>query len=171
MQKYRILIKKLSVASLFLALWCNNSYAQVQVGGNFGFDISNNILMIDIAPTIGTSPFQNARVSVSPFFSHIQNITQSGTGVSRTGLRAALQYTIFSGLFAHAEYEFAFEYANKKYQGVFQALPIGAGFEYEIANNTVAYGMILYNVLHNSSKSSVFRETPFQYRVGVRHSL
>jgi hypothetical protein len=171
MQKYRILIKNLSVASLFLALWCNASYAQVQVGGNFGFDISNNVLMIDIAPTIGMSPFEKARVTVSPFFSHIQNVQVAGTGVSRLGLRAALQYTIFTGLFAHAEYECAFERANDAYQGVSHALPIGAGFEYEIAPNTVAYGMALYNVLHNSPKSSDFRETPFQYRVGVRYSL
>jgi len=169
MQKYRILIKKLTVIGLFLSLFCGRSFAQnIQIGGNIGFDVANDVLMIDIAPTIGTSPFKNARVSVSPFFSHTQNLKGVGTGVSRTGLRAAVQYTIISGLFAHAEYEFAFVFANKQYQGVAHALPIGLGFEYEIASNTVAYAAVLYNVLH---KSSDFRETPFQYRVGVRRSL
>lgn len=171
MQKYRILIKKLSVTSLFLALFCYNASAQLQVGGNFGFDISNDILMIDIAPTIGTTPFTNARVSISPFFSHIQNIKKKGAGASRLGLRAAMEYTIFSGLFAHAEYELAFELANQKYQGVSHTLPLGAGFEYEVARNTIAYGMVLYDVLYNPSKSSAFRESPFQYRLGVRHTL
>ncbi len=169
MQKYRILVKKLTIASLFLAFFCNFSFSQnVQVGGNIGFDITNNILLIDIAPAISTSPFTNARVSISPFFSHLQNIKIAGTGASRFGLRAAMQYSFFSGLFAHAEYEFAFVYVNKEYQGVVHALPLGLGYEYEIARNTVAYAAVLYNVLHNSSD---FRESPFLYRVGVRHSL
>ena len=168
MQKYRNLMRKISVIAVFLTLFSYHSFSQMQVGGNIGFDVTNDVLMIDIAPAIGTSPFPNARVSISPFFSHTQSLTKAGTGVSRTGLRAAAQYTIISGLFAHVEYEFAFVYANKEYQGVFHALPIGVGFEHEIASNTVAYAAILYNVLH---KSSDFRESPFQYRVGVRYSL
>jgi hypothetical protein len=169
MQKYRILVKKLSVAGVFLTLFCCNSFSQVQIGGNIGFDIANDVLMIDIAPTIGTSPFTNARVSVSPFFNHTQHFKLAGSGVSAFGMRAALQYSIFAGIFAHAEYEFAFVYANKEYQGVFHSLPLGAGFEYEIAKNTVAYGMVLYDVLFKSSNYN--RETPFQYRLGVRYSL
>ncbi|MCL2327180.1 MAG: hypothetical protein FWC39_01570 [Bacteroidetes bacterium] len=170
MQKYRILVKKLSIVGVFLTIFCCHSFAQeVQVGGNIGFDVTNDVLMIDIAPMIGNSPFTNARVSISPFFSHIRSLTRSGTSISRTGLRAAAQYTIISGLFVHAEYEFAFVYANKEYQGVFHSLPLGAGFEYAISPNTVAYAALLYDVLFKESNYN--RQTPFQYRVGVRYTL
>ncbi|MDR2964080.1 MAG: hypothetical protein LBU90_10680 [Bacteroidales bacterium] len=174
MQKYFFFGIKSAITTVFLVFVCNLSFSQslqigkVQVGGNFGFDITNNILVIDIAPVLGTSPIKNTTLSVSPFFSYAQDLSQPNNRLTRCGLRAAVQYSIYAGLFAHAEYELSFVYLNRQFQGVYHALPIGLGFEQLIAPNTVAYAAVLYNVIHSQSD---FVQSPFQYRVGVRHAF
>lgn len=143
------------------------SQAQMQTGGNIGVNVINNVLIVDFAPELSYSFIQNTTAGISPFVIYSQNM-QTKVSQFLVGGRVFGEYKTDFGAFAHAEFEATKPYTNEGYQKTIYAAPLGGGFESELSNNTVAYVMVLYDMLYKPDIS--LRQNPI-VRAGIRYSI
>lgn len=155
------------IISIIISFFVHSAYAQITTGGNIGVNVVNNVLIIDFAPEIGYEIIDNASAGFSPFVVFAQNF-QSNASNTIFGARIFTEYKIDLGIFAHAEYEISSSVTSEGLSKVTHAAPIGGGYETEIATNTVAYIMVLYDVLYKVDFS--YRTNPI-IRAGVRYSF
>ena len=161
MQKLRVFFTFILVG---VALGLN---AQVNTGGNIGVNIVDNILQIDIAPEINYSPLDDVLFGLSPFILYSKDL-ETLMKLYVYGVRMYGEYTIIQNFFVHLEYEYSRAWTNEGFGAAIHSAPIGGGFEQEISQGVVAYGMILYDVLYSSETS--IRQNPV-VRAGVRYSF
>lgn len=140
--------------------------AQVFTGGSMSFNYING-LYVDIAPIVGYQ-LDDLRTGVSPFLSYSQ--VKDYGGVYTFGGRVFTQYNIAKGVFAHAEFEMAnIPESDVRNAGRIWrvALPLGLGYEHEIAKKVTAHAMVLYDVLLQEDDP---KENPI-FRAGVRYGF
>jgi hypothetical protein len=136
---------------------------QVFTGGEFGVHYKNGMI-IEAAPVLGYK-LNNYRVGVSPFLSY--SMPKNSKEFYIFGARLFNQFTIFEGVYLHAEFE-ALNTPHLKADDKriwLLGLPVGAGYEKEIAKNTFAYGSFLYDLLLSESSP---KENP-TIRAGIVH--
>ncbi|MFO8054394.1 MAG: hypothetical protein R6U19_04430 [Bacteroidales bacterium] len=118
--------------------------AQFYTGGNIGADFDNDGYYIDASPLFGYR-LEKVRAGISPFYSHRD--FKKGPSRYSYGGRVFTQYTFIKNVFVHGEFEASnIELYGEKRKWII-GLPLGAGYRKEIAPNTQAYGMVLYDVL------------------------
>ncbi|MBN1183032.1 MAG: hypothetical protein JXB49_12135 [Bacteroidales bacterium] len=138
------------------------SNGQFYTGGNVSVNYDNGIY-VDAAPIFGYR-WDAFSAGVSPFASYSE--TNNLKGTYSFGNRVFCEYTIFKGIFLHGEFEILnYPYGGDRDWAI--GLPVGAGYKYEIAKNTTAYGMILYDVLLDKNSP---KENPV-IRVGVDYNF
>ncbi len=152
---------------LFICMCTYPAYSQITTGGNIGLNIVNNVIIVDLSPEIGYSFVEPVLVGVSPFILYAQHL-QTGTKEVLYGARAFGEYKHQIGAFAHAEYEISKLWVTEGVQKAVHAAPVGGGFESPLGNNTVAYIMVLYDILYKEGIS--YKQNPI-IRAGIRHSL
>lgn len=143
------------------------SQAQMQTGGNVGVNINNNILTVDFAPEFSYSFIENTAMGISPFVIY-SNDLQTSISEFLVGGRVFCEYKTDFGVFAHAEFEATKPYTTEGYQKTIYAAPLGGGFESELSKNTVAYIMVLCDMLYKKDIS--LRQNPI-VRAGIRYSI
>jgi len=116
--------------------------AQVTTGGNMSVNYNNGYL-VDISPIIGYK-LNKFNFGFSPFFAY--NQTNKANFSSSFGAHVFAQFTVVNGIFLHAEIEAINAKVNLVRKWMI-GLPVGIGYEYQIAKNTKAQGSILYDVL------------------------
>jgi len=161
MQIHRIIFTLLILGSSFL------SFSQTRTGGTIGANYSNNIFILDFAPEIDYNVIAELKLGVSPFVMFANN-TVTANKLFLYGIRTYGEYTISENIFLHAEYEYSKSWSNEGFGPTVHALPLGGGYETELTNNTVAYILVLYDVLHKDGIS--YRTNPI-IRAGIRYSL
>ena len=136
---------------LILLYFTLTGKAQITVGGNASVTFTNG-LYADLSPIVGYK-IKKFNAGFSPFFAYFQQLPSSPN--YSYGARTFGQYSLFNGLFLHAEVEAS----NIKVATIRKwilGLPLGGGFEREIAENTRVQCIILYDVLldKNSQKQN-----------------
>ncbi|MFO7868799.1 MAG: hypothetical protein R6U95_05820 [Bacteroidales bacterium] len=160
-------MKLLVFCAFFLLIIPSLSQAQISTGGNVGVTFEDEIMQADIAPEINYSFTEKIITGFSPFVLYTQN-NKTNTNFFTFGARIYSEYKITQTIFIHAEYEISKTWTQENYKTTVHTLPIGAGFEKQISDGMVAYGMILYDILYDSEKS--IRKNP-SLRGGIRYTL
>lgn len=139
---------------LVFCIWSNQAKSQIFTGGNASVSFFNNNFYVDVAPVVGYQ-IKNLRLGASPVFAYskFSNVDENYS----YGGRLFTQYTIFAGLFAHAE----FEALNVE---TFQSLdtglnnrvwilgaPVGAGYNQALGERINLQVMVLYNLVQNTN--------------------
>ncbi len=146
--------------------------AQVFTGGGLGGGVTENGFYADLSPVVGYK-YKIMRAGVSPFLSLIERGPDDY--ILMYGGRIFIQADIYKGIFAHGEFE-AINHEVTRYNSLGDAvqkrkwdlaLPLGVGYSYPLGENTVAYGMILWNVIKNDEYP---QKNPI-FRAGIRYSL
>lgn len=161
----KIMCKIVLIIPFVLASIC--SYAQIYTGGTIGANMANNILLVEIAPEIGYKFENNITVGTSPFFNYLSQNSSSYKEMS-AGLRLFSEYTIINGLFLRAELEGRKLWNNEGYKTFILGMPVGGGYEREIAPRTHAHVIIMYDVLHKQQNS--YKQNP-EFRAGIRYDI
>jgi hypothetical protein len=138
------------------------SYSQVFTGGNVSVNYSNGIY-VDLAPIIGYQ-IQSFKVGLSPIGSYS---TVNGTsGVYSFGGRVFTEYTVWQGIFVHAEFEGQNVPVGSSRSWIFSA-PIGVGYEYPIMKGVMLQGSVLWDFMQQKNNP---RENPI-VRGGLVYTL
>ena len=153
-------IKYAVMVCLLITLLQNKIEAQVFTGGDLSVTFTNGV-NVDLAPIIGYK-VKGFSTGLSPVVMY--RATGGLNGEFSYGGRIFAEYSIWKGIFVHAE----FEALNTGYLDNFQVkqrnwvlgAPVGVGYEYEINKNVWFKGSVLYDVLidlnldQNSSSSN-----------------
>ncbi|MEI6122556.1 MAG: hypothetical protein WCQ95_02905 [Bacteroidota bacterium] len=126
--------------------------AQFILGGETSATFINGI-NIDLAPVVGYK-FNKLSAGLSPVVLYTASSSALSTGIAGEfsyGGRVFVEYDIWKGILAHAEFEMLNTgYLNNsgiKLRNWTMGAPIGVGYEYEIAQNVWFKGMVLYDAL------------------------
>lgn len=150
---------------------------RIVVGGNIGATFGSSTY-IELSPTIGyriTDMFTAGVGFTYQYFS--QNYNDPGIldyKATVYGPRFFLEHELIFGLFAHAEYEYAwykFKYESLLYGDVSGAVPalfLGGGYNYYITDNAKFQIMALYDVLHGVNS---LYYNPLVFRMGISVGL
>jgi hypothetical protein len=85
------------------------------------------------------------------------------------GARVYSQFTIYQGVFVHAEFQAANVYVSSEGERQWvMGLPLGAGYKVKLDDKMWLNGMVLWDVLHKEGYSP--QKNPI-FRVGVTYSL
>lgn len=142
------------------------------VGGNLGASFGNTTY-IDASPLIGykvTPAFIAGAGFTYQFVSYKDPYGfYADYKANVLGPRVFLEYDLFMGIFAHAEYEYLWvsitpEEPYLPYKAEAAGLFPGLGYKSQIGNNAYLKVLALYNVLWTSS--SPLYSSPFQLRFG-----
>jgi hypothetical protein len=145
--------------TILLCLQSPKSQAQVFTGGEFNVQFIGGII-VDIAPIVGYR-VQNFSAGLSPVIMY----TASGNtaGDVSYGARLFAEYSIYKGIFGHAEFQamntgYIDWTSGLKQRNWVMGAPVGVGYEREITNGVWFKTMVLYDVLIplNLSQSSAF---------------
>ena len=129
-----------------LSLITLNASSQVYTGGNASVNYDRGYY-VDVAPILGYR-MGIVDVGVSPFYAYADRDNQDPQ--YSFGARLFTQLTFYRNIYAHVELQAAnVQIGKSEIRKWVLSLPIGAGYRYEIAPNTTAYGMVLYDVLLN----------------------
>ncbi len=144
--------------------------AQFYTGGNVSVNYNNGIY-IDAAPVFGYR-YKIFNSGVSPFYSYSE--VNNSEGYSSYGGRIFEEITVFQNFFIHAELEAAsvkiVNIVNDQtttHRKWIWALPVGAGYNQQIAPKVTAYAMVLYDLLLDENSP---KENPV-VRAGIRYDL
>lgn len=165
--KYKKLLQTISISILCI---CSGSYwgfSQITTGGNIGFNIVNSVMIVEFSPEIGFEFLAPAMAGISPFILFAKDL-HTNEKQYLYGIRAFGEYKLNIGAFAHFEYEISQLRTNEGAQKPVHAAPLGAGYETPLSDNTVAYALVLYDVLYKPGIS--YRQNPI-IRAGIRYSL
>ena len=152
-----------SAIILVFSLLINNAFSQVTTGGNASVTFTNGTY-IDISPILGYK-MNKLNIGVSPFYAYKQVGNAQNKNYTYGG-RVFGQYVIYQGAYLNAEMEATNTMINNARKWIF-GIPLGAGFEYEIAKNTKAQCTILYDVLLDKNS---LKDNP-EIRGGVVYSF
>jgi hypothetical protein len=147
---------------LIVLLFSFSGKSQITTGGNASVTFTNGIYA-DLSPIVGYK-IKKFSAGFSPFFAYSQQATYNGK--YSYGARLFGQYSIFKGAFLHAEIEASNIPVNTTREWIL-GIPLGGGYEYEIAKNTKAQCSILYDVLLDKNSP---KENP-EIRGGIVYSF
>ena len=139
---------------------------QIYTGGSFGFNYDNGYY-VEAAPVLGYR-YNMFDAGISPFLSYRER--HNHPDYYSYGNRVFLQFAPISEVFAHAEFQVTNVEVVQHNLGKRKwivGLPLGGGYRYRINRNMEAYGMILYDVLHDSNSP---QQNPI-VRGGVNYNL
>ena len=149
---------------------------RVYVGGGFGASISSFYTNIEVSPLAGymLTDRWSAGLGLTYIYSNNKfwDIKQNITGG-----RVFTRYQLFNFLFAHSEYEHLFlkikEFANTPQESTYSidvpGLLIGGGLSSGSGARSMAYLMVLYNVIHDPAR--YYNESPVLFRFGFNVGL
>ncbi len=146
MQKIKVFTKifRFVLVLLFFLILSENALSQVYTGGNASVNYDKGYY-VDVAPLLGYR-VGIADFGVSPFYSYSHR--ENKDPKYSFGGRVFTQLTFYRNIYAHAELQLEnIEVSATEQRKWVLSMPLGAGYRYEIAPNTMAYGMILYDVL------------------------
>jgi hypothetical protein len=145
---------------IYILSYVHSLHAQIYTGGNMSAGYANG-LYLDIAPIIGYR-IERYRIGASPVFSY-RTQTSGSAYVLSYGARLFNQFDIVEGLFAHAEFqvlntEYVVNYpdGSMKTRVWSKALPVGAGYQYNISERATFQAMVLYDLLQD--KKSIYNK-------------
>ncbi|MFO7790023.1 MAG: hypothetical protein R6V32_05570 [Bacteroidales bacterium] len=128
-----------------------NSEAQIYTGGNLGAHVNNSGYYVDVAPVVGYR-YKRLDAGISPFFSYRSNKIIANR--YSYGGRIFTEVTIIDNVFLHAEIEATnIDVPGSNERKWIFGIPVGAGYRKEIAPNTHAHAMILYDLLLDDDSS------------------
>ncbi len=162
MRLFKQYFKSCKVKSfLIIAISCflsTSAFGQIYTGGSFSINYEKGYY-VDISPTVGyrVNAFD---FGVSPFYSYSNR--ENRDPQYSYGTRFHTRVTVYENIFVHGELqleniEISGEDNDRKW---ITSLPLGAGYSHEIAPNTRAHAMILYDVLlddDSPSKNPIIR--------------
>jgi len=152
----KTLIKKCSlpfvIIFIFIISFSQKASAQFFAGGDFNVTFLNGV-NIDVAP-IGGYKYKNFSAGISPVIQYTATSPLALGGQFSYGGRIFAEYSIWKGIFAHAE----FQALNSGYlensigdiykKGVWvMGAPIGVGYERELTGGLWLKVMVLYDAL------------------------
>lgn len=153
LSQINIKVNTIKYVTLFLALTfiSLNASSQVYTGGNASVNYDRGYY-VDLAPLLGYR-MGIVNVGVSPFYAYADR--ENHEPVYSFGARLFTQLTFYKDIYAHVELQGEnVQIGKTKNRKWVLSLPVGFGYRYEIAPNTTAYGMILYDVLLNEDSPS-----------------
>jgi hypothetical protein len=162
---YRLL--QIIIVSVFFLSEITISFCQIYTGGNMGMNYNNGVY-IDFAPVLGYRK-NRAEFGISPFYSY-SKINNASSATYTYGGRIFTKYTLFEGLFLHAELEASNIGAGDINRNWVLAMPIGAGYSKRIGNITT-YATILYNVILINKLNTTFTKENPVIRAGVNYDF
>lgn len=153
-------LKGLIIAmTVLLMMQTPKANAQVFTGGEFNIQFIGGII-VDVAPIVGYR-VQNFSAGLSPVIMY--TATGNTTGDVSYGARIFAEYSIYAGIFGHAEFQamntgYIDWTTGLKQRNWVMGAPVGIGYEKEITNNVWFKTMVLYDVLLplNLSQNSAF---------------
>lgn len=147
---------------IIMMMFSARSYSQIFTGGTTSVNWNNGIY-VDLAPIIGYQ-IQSFKVGLSPIGSYS---TVNGTsGVYSFGGRVFTEYTVWKGIFLHAEFEGQNVPVGSSRSWIFAA-PVGVGYEYPIMKGVMLQGSVLWDFMQQKNNP---KENPI-IRGGIIYTL
>lgn len=158
---------------------------RIYTGGNFGFNISNGLMYLEIAPMLGYKITDNLSAGISGKYLFWGPTSKSSNFVSYKYYGGGLfgRYRITESIFASAEYELlnvqdlnpnSSSFKKRIFSNIFL---LGGGYINEIADNIYLQLYLLYDVIDDPN--SPYRNNyifgpngvPITYRIGFSIGL
>jgi hypothetical protein len=132
-------------------------------GGALSADYRDDGYYIEAAPKFGYK-FKLLEVGIAPFFSY-QEVNQDYA----YGLQTYCQLTVYENIFIHGEFQAANAYVSSEMNRQWVlGMPLGVGYEREIADNVLVKAALLYDVFYKEGFTP--QENPV-VRVGMTYLL